>query len=72
MPWRVNQVNKETRSILALLNEGQILFAQLVEQGDGAVIDARELFKTQNKVDLSNCDRYPQVSCEHEGRLTWI
>lgn len=34
--WWVNQVDQETSTILGLLNEGQIIFSQLVEQGDGA------------------------------------
>lgn len=33
---RVNQVDQEAGAILGLLNEGHVIFAQLVEQGDGA------------------------------------
>lgn len=35
MPWGVDQVDQETRAILGLLDECQVVFAELVEQGDG-------------------------------------
>lgn len=37
VPWWVNQVDQEARTILGLLNEGQVILTQLIEQGDGAI-----------------------------------
>lgn len=36
MTRRVNQVDQEAGAILGLLNEGQVIVTELVEQGDGA------------------------------------
>lgn len=35
--WWINQVDQESSTILVLLNESQIIFSQLIEQGDGAI-----------------------------------
>lgn len=37
---RVDQVDEETKSILTLLNEGHVIFGQLVVHGDGTVKEA--------------------------------
>lgn len=36
VPWGIDQVDQETRAILGLLNEGGVIFTQLVVQGDSS------------------------------------
>lgn len=46
--WRVNQVDQEAGAIPGLLNEGHVIFTQLVEQGDGAAKGGRLLDMKSN------------------------
>lgn len=61
MTRRVNQVDQKAGAILGLLNEGQVIVTQLVEQGDGAA-------KEDNLLDMTSDVKCHNLSVTKFGR----